>query len=122
MPSVLIVEDEAQVLVRVESLLQEAGHETISASTVAKAQAIIHSDAKLDLVFTALRLGTLAEGGITVGRPARQSCVGIPVLYTSGRQVTDGMQALLAELSAFLPKPYTAQQPTDAATNLLNAG
>ncbi|MGB7097890.1 MAG: hypothetical protein WBD95_03870 [Xanthobacteraceae bacterium] len=57
MPSVLIVEDEAQVLALAESMLQEAGHATISASTVAEAQAIIHSDAELDLVFTDIGFG-----------------------------------------------------------------
>ena len=121
MPSILIVEDEAQVLVLAKSVLQEAGHETISASTVAEAQAIIHSDAKLDLVFTDIGLGTLAEGGITVGQSAGQSRAGIPVLYTSGRPVTDGMQTLFAEPNMFLAKPYAAQQLTDAITNLLRA-
>ncbi len=121
MPSVLIVEDEAQVLVLAESVLQEAGHETISASTVAEAQAIVYSDAQLHLVFTDIGLGTLAEGGITIGQSVGQSRAGIPVLYTSGRPVTDGMQTLFAEPGAFLLKPYTVQQLTDAATHLLKA-
>jgi DNA-binding NtrC family response regulator len=121
MPIILIVEDQVQVLVLAESVLQEAGHETISAGTVAEAQAIIHSNNRLDLIFTDIGLGNLAEGGITIGQSVGQSRSGTPVLYTSGRPATDGMQSLFAEPSAFLPKPYTAQELTDAVTNLLKA-
>jgi hypothetical protein len=39
---------------------------------------------------------------------------GVRVLYTSGRLATDGMQSLFVERSAFLSKPYTAQQLTEA--------
>ena len=106
MPSILIVEDEAQVLVLAElCCCKEAGHETISASTVAEAQAIIHSDAKLDLVFTDIGLGTLAEGGITVGQSAGQSRAGIPVLYTSGRPVTMTCKRCLPSRACFWRSP-----------------
>ena len=45
----------------------------------------------------------------------------MPVLYTSGHSVTDGMQALFVERSTFLPKPYTAQDLTDAVSALADA-
>jgi hypothetical protein len=32
------------------------------------------------------------------------------VLYTSGRDLTDGMKARFVEKSAFLPKPYTVEE------------
>ena len=48
MAAVLIIEDETQVLILAESVLQHAGYETVSASTVAEAQAIINSAHKLD--------------------------------------------------------------------------
>ena len=36
------------------------------------------------------------------GRP------GMPVLYTSGRNLTDTMRARFVENSSFLPKPHTS--------------
>jgi CheY-like chemotaxis protein len=49
MVRVLIVEDESQVLVLAQSILEQAGHDLISAATVAEAQSIITSDEKFDL-------------------------------------------------------------------------
>jgi DNA-binding NtrC family response regulator len=120
MASVLIVEDEAQVLILAESVLQRAGYETLTAGTLAEAQAIINSDTKLDLVFTDITLGAHENGGITVGQLVKQARDGTPLLYTTGRPQTDGMQSLFDEnKSKFLPKPYTEQQLTEAVATLL---
>ena len=43
---ILIVEDEAQVLVLAKSALQQAGHEVISAATPAEAEAVIDDTAQ----------------------------------------------------------------------------
>ena len=42
MARVLVVEDETQILILAESVLQQAGYDTLSAATVAEAQAIIN--------------------------------------------------------------------------------
>jgi DNA-binding NtrC family response regulator len=69
MACVLIVEDETQVLMLAESVLQQAGHDTLSAATVAEAQAIIiNSDEKFDVVFTDVQLANHADGGLTIGK------------------------------------------------------
>jgi CheY-like chemotaxis protein len=65
--TVLIVEDEPQVLILAESVLQGAGYETISSSTVAEALAIVESDRHIDVLFTDLGLGDQVEGGLTLG-------------------------------------------------------
>jgi two-component system cell cycle sensor histidine kinase/response regulator CckA len=119
MARIVIVEDEIQVLMRAESLLQKAGHDTVPAATVAEAQSIVHSDEKIDLVFTDVELGNHKEGGLTIGKVLGEARKGTPVLYTSGRTLTDGMQSLFVEPSAFLPKPYTAQELTEAISDLL---
>jgi len=119
MARILIVEDELQVLTLAVSILQDVGHETLSASTVAEAQAIIHSDEKIDLVFSDVGLSNQPEGGITVGQLVGQARPGTPILYTSGRALTDGMKSLFVERSAFLSKPYTAQQLIDAVNEIL---
>jgi response regulator receiver domain-containing protein len=73
MAVVLIVEDEATVLILAESVLQEAGYETVSASTVAEALAIVESrDQQIDLLFTDLGLGDEIEGGLAIGQGLRE--------------------------------------------------
>ncbi|HEX3881013.1 MAG TPA: response regulator [Bryobacteraceae bacterium] len=120
MARIVIVEDEIEVLLLVGSVLQQAGHDTVSASSVAEAQAIINSkEQTFDLVFTDVELGDNKEGGLTIGKELAEVRNGTPVLYTSGRPATDGMQSLFVEPSAFLPKPYTAQQLEQAISNLL---
>jgi len=122
MARIVIVEDETQVLMLAESVLQQAGHDTVSAGTVAAAQAIIHSkDERFDLVFTDVQLATHEDGGIMIGKLVGQARKGTPVLYTSGRPATDGMQTLFVEPSAFLPKPYTGQQLTKAVADMLGS-
>jgi DNA-binding NtrC family response regulator len=122
MARIVIVEDEIQVLMLAESLLQKAGHDTVSAATVAEAQSIVHSDEKFDLVFTDVELGNHKEGGLTIGKVLGEARKGTPVLYTSGRTLTEGMQKLFVEPSTFLAKPYTAQDLRDAVSALLDAG
>ncbi len=120
MARVVVVEDEAQVLLLAESVLQEAGHETLIASTVAEAQALINDpDQKFDLVFTDITLSNHKEGGVTIGKLVAQARQGTPVLYTSARPLTDGLQSLFVEPSAYLAKPYTAPELTEAVAKLL---
>jgi two-component system, cell cycle sensor histidine kinase and response regulator CckA len=119
MACIVIVEDEIQVLTLAESILQAAGHETRTAATVAEAQAIIHSEQPLDLVFTDVELRNLADGGVMVGKLAKQTRPDVPILYTSGRGLTSGMQSLLSDGSVFLPKPYNGEQLVDAVDYLL---
>ena len=102
-----MVEDEATVLLLVESILQGAGYETLTASTLSQAQAILASDEKVDLVFTDVQLVDQPEGGILIGEMVRQLHPGTPVIYATARSLTDGMQAQLVEPSGFVQKPYT---------------
>jgi two-component system cell cycle sensor histidine kinase/response regulator CckA len=118
---ILIVEDEPQVLTLATSVLQQAGHEVISAATLSEAEAIIDDTAQqFDLLFTEVELGNEKESGITLGKLIEETRPGIPVLYTSGRALTDGMLTLFVAPSAFLPKPYTAQELTEAVEKLFS--
>jgi CheY-like chemotaxis protein len=118
MTTVLVVEDEVQVLMLAESVLQSAGYDTVSAANVADAEAILHSDQNIDLVFTDIGLNDHVKGGVAVGRLAEESRAGVPVLYTSGRP-TQEVRALFVSKSKFLPKPYTEHQLTEAVASLL---
>jgi hypothetical protein len=46
---------------------------------------------------------------------------GLPVVYTTGRAVTDCVVDRFVEPSKFVPKPYTNEQLVGAAAELLHA-
>lgn len=106
MAKVLITEDEVQVLVLAEAILQDAGHETLSASGVVEALAILRGDAEIDILFTDINLKSDEHGGLEVAAEAAKLRPTVSVLYTTGAQVTDGMRAMFVEGSGLLPKPY----------------
>jgi CheY-like chemotaxis protein len=108
--AILVVEDEAQVLLLAESYLEEHGHKTLSAATVTQASAIIESDQPLDLLFTDIGLGDDLQAGLDLARAAVGRRPGLKVLYATGQTVTDGMKALFVEGSAVLAKPYTVDE------------
>jgi DNA-binding NtrC family response regulator len=116
---VLIVEDDTQLLILAASILQQSGYETLSASSVAEALAIIETDHKINLLFTDIALGEDTEGGLTIGTSFATSRPRVPVLYTTARGVTDGMKAVFVEPNGFVAKPYTIDQLKTAVANLL---
>jgi CheY-like chemotaxis protein len=110
MAVVLIVEDEAQVLVLTESYLQELGHKTLSAATAAEALAIIETEQAIDVLFVDIGLHDDLQAGLELARKAAESRPELKVLYATGQPVTDGTKALMVEGSAILEKPYTVSQ------------
>jgi two-component system cell cycle sensor histidine kinase/response regulator CckA len=107
---ILIVEGDTQVRVLAESYLQEQGHRTLSAATVAEALAVLEGAEDIDLLFTDVELQDDAQAGLDLARRAVERQPELGVLYTSGYAATDGMNALFVDNSAFLPKPYTVDQ------------
>ena len=101
-----------------ESILQEEGHQTLSASTPEQAIALLEAEEHIDLLFTDLELQTDLQAGLKLAQEAKKRVPDLPVLYTSGQGITDGMKALFVEPSDFLAKPYTGDQPTTAVANL----
>jgi DNA-binding NtrC family response regulator len=120
MAVVLIVEDEEQVRVLAESILQEHGHTTLSASTLEQAIALLEGEDKVELLFTDLGLHQDLQAGLTAAQEAVKRLPGLPVLYTTGQGITDGMKALFVERNGFLAKPYTSEQLCIAVANLLS--
>jgi len=121
MATVLVVEDEAVLLVLAESVLRSAGYETLTASTLSQAKALIESAEHFDLVVTFINLGDDREAGIQVGQLVRQLRPQTPVLYTSGFNMTDGLKELFVDNSEFLDKPYTDLQLIEAMARLLRS-
>jgi CheY-like chemotaxis protein len=121
MATVLVVEDEAVLLVLAESVIKSAGYETLTASSLSQAQALIGSQENFDLVVTDINLGDDREAGIHIGQLVRQLRPQTPVLYTSGFNMTDGLKELFVDNSEFLDKPYTDLQLIEAMARLLRS-
>jgi DNA-binding NtrC family response regulator len=109
MAVVLIVEDEAQVLVLAESYLQEHGHSTRSADAIDGALAILDAE-EVDVLFTDIGLHGDLHAGLELAKQARERRPDLKVLYTTGQTVTDGMKALFVEGAKLLEKPYTVDK------------
>jgi CheY-like chemotaxis protein len=121
MPVVLTVEDDEQVRVLAESILKEEGYETLSANNVNEALALLRSDQKIDVLFTDIQLANDFQGGLDLAQEAVRLRPKIPVVYSSGRDLTDGMRILFVEHSLYLRKPYDPVQLTAAMGALVNS-
>ena len=119
MAVVLIVEDEEQVRVLAEAIIQDLGHETLTAGTAEQALAVVQERPDVDLLFTDIGLQQDLEGGLQLAKGIAARTPGLPVLYTTGQGVTDGMRAMFADPFGFLPKPYTPDDLSTALGNLL---
>ena len=110
MAVVLVVEDEEQVRILAESYLEEHGHRVLSAGTPQGAIALLEKNQHVDLLFTDLDLKGDIHAGIELAQEAVGRCSNLNVLYTTGRDLTDGMKARFVNNSAFLAKPYTVEE------------
>lgn len=110
MADILCVEDDDAFRTLVASILEANGHNTLSASTIDQATALLESDRNIDLLFTAIGLQGEVEAGLKLAQEALKRRPDLAVLYTSAQAVTDGMKELFVDKSAFLPKPYTEDQ------------
>jgi CheY-like chemotaxis protein len=105
--TVLIVEDQAQVLVLAQSLLEEQGYRTLSAATPDDALAILTGREAVDALFVDIILNGNMQAGIELAKRAVELKPGLKVVYSTGLAVTDDLKALLVPGSVILEKPYT---------------
>jgi DNA-binding NtrC family response regulator len=110
MATILIVEDDDAIRVLSESIIRDAGHTVVAATGVDGSQALLQTAPSIDLLFIDIILGQDLEAGLKVAQVAREKRPTMPILYTSGLGVNEGMKALFVEPCLFLPKPYTAEQ------------
>ena len=94
MATVLLVEGDDQVRVLAESYLEEQGHDVLSAGTAVGALALLEKSSCVDVLFT----------------KAFKRKSNLKVLYTTERNLTDGMKARFVKNLAFLAKPYTVER------------
>jgi len=82
MAIVLVAEDEDHVRVLAEGIIQEMGHETLSARTVKEATTLLEADQHVDLLFTDIMFFGELHGGIELAQEAVRLRPNLLVLYT----------------------------------------
>lgn len=116
---VLLVEDEAMVLLDIEGALSEAGFDVIAVTDATQALAEFDRDtSRINAVVTDIRLGS-GSNGWELARDIRGGVSTMPIVYMSG----DGAMDWHAEgvpQSIMIAKPFVLPQLITALATLLN--
>jgi CheY-like chemotaxis protein len=121
MAVILIVEDDVFIREVAEMMIQDSGHEMLSASDVDGALVHLRSAQPIDALFTDIYLKTAVLGGFELARQGLALRPQLKVLYTTGNFITDKMKAMFVEGSLCLSKPYTQYQLQESVEHLLAA-
>lgn len=110
MAVILVVEDDVFIREIAEMMIQDWGHQILSASDVNEALLHLHSPQHIDALFTDIYLKADVHGGCDLACQARSLRPNLRVLYTTANCVTEKLRALFAAGTHFLSKPYTEDQ------------
>jgi CheY-like chemotaxis protein len=110
MATVLIVEDQPQILALAQSLLEEEGHKTLSAATADNALAILDGAEVIDILLVDIILGGDIQAGIDLAKHAVEMRPDLKVVYSTALTLTDHTKGLLLPGSVVLEKPYTVDE------------
>ena len=121
MAVILIVEDDVFIREIAELMIQDWGHQTLAASDVDEALAVLRSPQHIDALFTDINLKTAVLGGFDLAPQAIVLRPKLRVLYTTGNSMSDKIKALFVEGARFLPKPYAQYQLKNSVEELLAA-
>lgn len=114
--TILVIEDEPQLRVLMESLLTKAGYSVMSAESGETGLELFHGKAQ-DIDLLLLDTDLPGKSGPEVLREIRSSAGGVPAVLTSGR----GMEVDALELGVALPKPFSNQALLNAVRLALDA-
>src|SRR5450756_1949671 len=121
MAVILIVEDDGFLRDDAETMIQDWGHDTLSASDVDEALSLLRSPQQIDALFTDVYLKKAIHGGYELARQAINLLLNLRVLYTTGNTINDKMKTLFVDGAHFLQKPYTQHQLKYSVETLLAA-
>ena len=119
MAVILIVEDDGFLRDDAETMIQDLGHDILSASDVDEALTLLRSPRQIDALFTDIQLKKAVFGGYEVADQAVKLRSNLPVLYTTGHTIDDKMKTLFVDGAHFLQKPYTRFQLQNSIAVLL---
>lgn len=103
MPKILVVEDEALILLWVEDALRDAGHTVITAGNADQAIAILECDTEIRTVFTDIDMPGSMDG-LRLAAVVKDRWPPVDIIVASGKH-----RPLAGEMppqAVFLPKPY----------------
>jgi CheY-like chemotaxis protein len=121
MAVILIVEDDGFIRDDAETMIQDWGHDILSASDVDEALSLLRSSQPIDALFTDIYLKKAVLGGYELAHQAIKLRLNLRVLYTTGNTINDKMKTLFVEGAHFLQKPYTQHQLQYSVEKLLAA-
>jgi CheY-like chemotaxis protein len=121
MAMILVVEDDVFIRELAESMIQDWGHQILSACDVPEALAHLVSPHHIDALFTDVYLKAEIHGGCDIARQAVLLRPKLRVLYTTANRLTDKLHAQFAPGTHFLPKPYTEDQLGMSVQHMLAA-
>jgi CheY-like chemotaxis protein len=101
---VLVVEDEALILMSTLDMLEELGHRGLAARSGAAAIAALTDDATIDAAITDVNLPDV--DGIALAAELRRRRPGLPIVFATGYQLTVTGDEAGEGPSAVLSKPY----------------
>lgn len=110
MAMILVVEDDAFLLLNLRWVLEDLGHAVLGASDLAGALAYLITPQPIDALFVDIWLDKLEFGGYDVANQAISLRPDLPVLYTSGCTLTAEVTARFVPGARFLQKPYSSHQ------------
>jgi len=119
MAVILIVEDDGFLRDDAEMMIQDWGHDILSASDVDEALLLLRSPQQIDALFTDIYLKKAVLGGYEIADQAIKLRLNLPVLYTTGNTIDDKMKTLFVDGAHFLQKPYTRFQLQSSVEALL---
>ena len=119
---ILVVEDEAMILMMVETILQEGGFKIETATTAEEAIRMIDAtEAQYCALVTDIDLHSGKLTGWDVARHARQVTPDLPVVYMTAASANDWTSQGVPN-SILVNKPFVPAQIITAVSQLLNAG
>ena len=119
MAVILVVEDDVFIREIAEMMIQDWGHEILSASDVDEALLQLREPQRIDALFTDIYLKADVLGGCNLARQAIKLRPELRVLYTTGNFVTDKMKSMFVKGTECLRKPYSESQLLNSIGHLL---
>jgi CheY-like chemotaxis protein len=117
---VLVVEDDHSICELLSDLLDTMGFQTVCVEDDRGAYDILPTAPKFDALLVDVNLGP-GTTGFDVARFARQVIPDIAVIYVSGQASAHSFKAFGVPESAFVPKPFTADELLEAVRSRIPA-
>ena len=117
--TILLVEDEDMVRAVAERALARQGYTVLTAENGEAALEVLAREGRPDLLVSDVVMPSM--DGPTMVRAARAEFPDLPVLFMSGYAEEQLRRSIDLDNVAFLPKPFSVQQLSDAARELLAA-